>query len=215
MRGETVGQAAVTRLVGMEPIGGEERLAARAEHLVDGAARADVRRARGWVGGSTLAALIRSTPQAEHRLQRGRNSRYHRQIDEPADDRLDPGPIERTDHGAEITFELHERRRVDGIVRADRHHRDVGASVEDRRKLVHQHVGNARATHGVSGQMDSFTQARRGLSHEHVSRRVKPRTGQGAIAECGDPGRKAAPRTRHERAAVVPGEVLVVEQRQR
>ena len=47
MRPERVGEAPVTVPVGVEPVGGEERLTARAEDFVDPSPDFDVDRARG------------------------------------------------------------------------------------------------------------------------------------------------------------------------
>ena len=127
---------------GMEAVSGKELLAARAKRLVDVSAGTDVHRARGWVGGSTLAALVGGASQAEHRLQCGRDPRHDRQIDQPADHGLDSRSIQRADHRAKVALELHERRRVDGVVGPNRYHRDIGTGLEHGRQLVHQHIGD-------------------------------------------------------------------------
>ena len=219
MRRETVGETAVTGRVRMKAVGREERLAARAEHLVDGSARADIGRARGWVGGSTLAALVGGAPQAEHRLQCTRDTRHDRKVDHAADDGLDTRPIERSDHRPNVALELHERRRVNRVVGPDRHDCDVGPRVEDRRELMHQHVGDARTTHRATSEVHAIAQSGGCLRHENVARRIETGTGQGAVAHDCDM-RKPRPRRRRPRqprrpSAVVPGQVLVVEHRER
>ncbi len=213
VRRESVREAAVPRAIGVEPVGGEELLTARAEHLVDRSAGADVGRARGLVGGSTLAALVRGAPQAEHRFQGSRDPRHDREVDQATDDGLDPGPVQRSDDRTEVPLELHERGRVDRVVRADRHDRDLRACVEDCGKLVHQHIGDAGSTHREAREVHAVAQAGGSLRHEDVPRRFESGPGERAVPDHRDPwGRASAhPVTT---AAVVPGQVLIVELRQ-
>jgi len=159
----------MTGRVGMKPVGREERLAARTEHLVDGSARADIGRARGWVDGSTLTALIGGASQAEHRLQCSRDPWYDREVKDAAHDGLDVRAIERTDDGTEITLELHQRRRMDRVIGTDRYDRDIGPRVENRRELMHQHVGDACTAHGEAGEVHAVTETGGRLGHEDVA----------------------------------------------
>jgi len=165
---QAIGETPMTGRVRMKPVGREEGLAARTEHLVDGSARADVGRARGWVDGSTLTALIGGASQAEHRLQCGRDTRHDREIKDAAHDGLDVRAIERTDDGTEIPLELHQRRRMDHVIGTDRYDRDIGPRVENRRELMHQYVGYASTAHGEAGEVHAGTEPGGRLGDEDV-----------------------------------------------
>ena len=200
----------MTVAVRMEPVGGEERLTAHAERLVDASTDLDVHRARGWVGGSGLPALIRLTTAPEHRPQRDRHPRDHREVDESAHERLDAGAVERAHHGAEVPLELTEGCRVDGVVRADRQHHEVRGRVEDGRELARQHVGDAGPARREPRQVHRDAGAGRDPRHERLARVLEARTGERAVADGGDPHRRRI----RDVGPVVAGHVEVVVLRQ-
>lgn len=212
MGDERVSHTSMSRPVGVETILGEELLTARAEGLVDGSAYSDVGRARGWVGGTDLAALVRSAPKSEQRSQGDRNPRDRRQVDQSANQAVDSRAIHRAHDRAEVAFELAERRRVHGVVRTDGDDDEVRPLVEHRGQLPHQDVLDAGTADRVARQMEAAIEARRGVGDEHFACVFQARTGQGAVADDRD---TQWVRGRVTFGAVVPGRIEIFELRKR
>lgn len=186
MRAQRVAQTAVTGRVRVEPVFGEELLAARAKDLVDESAGADSFGARGWVGGSGFAALIRSTAKSKHRLQDHRDPRNNREVDQPAHHRLDSRLIERVHDCPQVALKARERRRMNRVVRADGNDRKIGRRGEHRWQLSIQDVGDPRPSDGEPGEMHPHVELRGRVGHEHLTGVIQARAGQRTVADDGN-----------------------------
>ncbi len=186
---QRVAQTAVTGGVRVESVFGEELLAARAKGLVGESVGADSFYARGWVGGSGLAALIGSAAEAEHRLQGCGDTRNDRQVDQPTHQGLDPRSIECSHHGTDVAFEASKRCGVDRVVRADRDHRYIGGRRQHRGELTMEDVSNARSAHREPREVKRDIELRGGVRHEYFAGVIKAGTGQRTVADDGDPNR--------------------------
>ncbi len=167
----------------MESVFGEELLAARAKGLVGESVGADSNCARGWVGGSGLATLIRSAAEAKHRLQGCGDTRNNRKVDQSAHQGLDPRSIKCVHDGTDVAFESRERRGVDRVVRADRDHRNIRRRGQHCGQLTMQYVSDARSANREPREVKWDIELLGGVGHEHLACVIEAGTRQRAVAD--------------------------------
>ena len=205
---QRVAQTTVTGCVRVEAVFGEELLAARAKGLVGESIGADSNDARGWVGGSGLAALISGAAEAQHRLEGCGDTRNDRKIDQSAHQGLDTCLIECRHHSTDVAFEASERRGMDRVVRADGDHRNVRWRRQHPGELTMQYVGDARSADREPREVKREIELPGGVRHEDFAGVIKAGTGQRTVTDDRNPNRL---RRVDSGVPVVAGEIEIIE----